>query len=388
MSLYWKCQIGGWTALTLWSVGISTALGTLTLGGLAAMVWVSAMGLAGTHLFRPIMKRGGWTRLAPARLVPRVALGILVIGTSMGILGIPFILPQLPEDASLFPFLISNTVGSWFSVLGWMLLYFSYHFRTQTREARQKEWQLRVAMRENELRTLRAQLNPHFLFNSLNNLRGLISECPERAQDAVTHLAALLRYTLHLSQSPTVALRQELDGVRNYLALEKIRFEERLQNEVEVDPALMDQAIPPMLLQNLLENALKHGIARRPEGGLVSLRIEEEEGRVTIRVMNPGRLEARDERRSVGLANAREQLRLLFDDEARLDLRQAAEDTVVCQVELPRRRTAEIRSARDTRSDDRERFAPGGPALPRDTSPAEGSSRAGPSRILSPGAPP
>ncbi len=387
MSLYWKCQIGGWTAMTLWSLGISTALGTLTLEGFLAIVWVSGLGLLGTHLFRPIMRRGEWTRLPPARLIPRVALGIFVIGTSMGILSIPFILPRIPDGASPFQFIISNTVGSWFTILGWMLLYFSYHFRTQTREARQKEWELRVAMRENELRTLRAQLNPHFLFNSLNNLRGLISECPERAQDAVTHLAALLRYTLHLSQSPTVTLEQELDGVRNYLALEKIRFEERLRDEVEVDPNLLDQAVPPMLLQNLLENALKHGIARRRDGGVVSLRITEADGRVMVRVTNPGRLVEHDGRERVGLTNAREQLRLLFDEDAHLELRQETEGTVVCHVELPRRRAAEVLSARG-RADEVDPDVSVGPALLQDSLPARKSSRGRPSRTLKPGAPP
>jgi signal transduction histidine kinase len=387
MSLYWKCQIGGWTAMTLWSLGISTALGTLTLEGVAAIMWVSAVGLLGTHLFRPIMKRGEWTRLSPARLIPRVALGIFVIGTSMGILSIPFILPRIPDGANPFHFIISNVVGSWFAILGWMLLYFSYHFRTQTREARQKEWELRVAMRENELRTLRAQLNPHFLFNSLNNLRGLISECPERAQDAVTHLAALLRYTLHLSQSPTVTLEQELDGVRNYLALEKIRFEERLRDEVEVDSHLLDQAIPPMLLQNLLENALKHGIARRRDGGVVSLRITEVDGRVTIRVTNPGRLVEHDGRKRVGLTNAREQLRLLFDDDAHVELRQETKDMVVCHVELPRRRAAEVLSAR-SRVDQVDPDASPRQAPRQSSPPVRKDSSGGSSRTLNAGVPP
>jgi sensor histidine kinase YesM len=120
------------------------------------------------------------------------------------------------------------------------------------------------SVKEAELRALKSQVNPHFIFNSLNSLRALIDEDPARARMAVTQLANLLRYSLQSGQLETVPFEDELDVVNDYLALEQVRHEERLRLRLDIAPEALQLPIPPMLLQTLVENAVKYGISPRP----------------------------------------------------------------------------------------------------------------------------
>ena len=140
-------------------------------------------------------------------------------------------------------------------------------------------------------------MNPHFLFNCLNNLRELIREEPERAERLVTELAELLRYTLQADRVETVPLKEEIHAVRQYLSLEKVRFEERLRLRFEIEPGALGVPVPPMLLQTLAENALKHGIANLPGGGEVAIHAYLKERQLEIVITNPGSLCARERNR-------------------------------------------------------------------------------------------
>src|SRR5258708_31639453 len=162
---------------------------------------------------------------------------------------------------------------TWISVSGadsiWLLFYVAL---TAGRRYREKEVRLQLALREAELRAREAQINPHFLFNCLNSIRALVLENPPLAQDMLTRLANTLRFNLHRDLMHTIPLSSELEAVRDYLALEKVRFEERLRVEFAIEPAATAAQVPPMVLQTLVENALKHGIARLPEGGDLVIR--------------------------------------------------------------------------------------------------------------------
>lgn len=153
-----------------------------------------------------------------------------------------------------------------------------------------------------ELDALRARLNPHFVFNALNNVRALILEDPQRARELVTRLSASLRHALDHSQRDWTTLREELAVVEDYLAVESVHYEQRLRVVVDVDPAAMDARLPPMALQLLVENAVKHGIARTPGGGTLSVRATRREGYLIIDVANPGRLGGASDGTGVGLA--------------------------------------------------------------------------------------
>jgi LytS/YehU family sensor histidine kinase len=154
-------------------------------------------------------------------------------------------------------------------------------------EAERKGAELQLLAQESELKALRAQLNPHFLFNSLNSLSALTAVDPARAREMCVLLSDFLRRSLGLGERRLVALREELDLARAYLAIEQIRFGARLQVEWRIDPATESALLPTLLLQPLVENAIKHGIAALPEGGTLALDAELAEGHVIFRVTNP-----------------------------------------------------------------------------------------------------
>ncbi len=136
-------------------------------------------------------------------------------------------------------------------------------------ELRQSE--LSRALQSAELKLLKSQLNPHFLFNSLNSVRALIAEDPSRARDAVTQLAGLLRYTLRSDHEELVTLERELKTVGDYLALESLRLGDRMRVELDIAAGAQEVRIPVMLLQTVVENAIKHGIAELPGGGVLRI---------------------------------------------------------------------------------------------------------------------
>jgi LytS/YehU family sensor histidine kinase len=215
----------------------------------------------------------------------------------------------------------------------WTIFYLAL---TGPRRFREKEIHLQLALREAELRALEAQMNPHFLFNCLNSIRGLVVENPAVAQDMITRLANILRYNLRRDLMHTVPLESEVEVVGDYLALESVRFEDRLRVQIDIDLEAGRVPIPPMFLQTLVENALKHGIAKLPAGGDLLIRAVLKPGALVVEVENPGQLaEAGPEATQLGLANVRERLRILYGDRASLQLKNR-DGRVAATVAIPR----------------------------------------------------
>jgi sensor histidine kinase YesM len=176
----------------------------------------------------------------------------------------------------------------------------------------------------------------------------LIADHPARAQSAVTHLANTLRYTLSSRQGELVTLAQEMDIVADYLELESMRLEERLRVEIHIPDAAAAVRIPMMLLQTLVENAIKHGIAELPAGGLLRICAALNNGMLTLEVENPrptgpasdsslpsASTTSASERESVGLINARDRLRLLFGDRAQLELDLSRPTLAIARLRVP-----------------------------------------------------
>jgi LytS/YehU family sensor histidine kinase len=223
---------------------------------------------------------------------------------------------------------------------GWLCIYFFYHLFDRFNRSEIERLRLATTVKESELRALKSQVNPHFIFNSLNSLRALIDEDPARARQSVTQLSNLLRYSLQSGQLETVPFEDELRIVNDYLALEQVRHEDRLQVRLDIAPETLALPVPPMLLQTLVENAVKYGIATRPEGGEVAIIARCLSGSLSIQVTNPGNLAAtasptRIASTGVGLRNAADRLRLLFGERASLQLRTEVPALVVAEAILP-----------------------------------------------------
>jgi len=190
-------------------------------------------------------------------------------------------------------------------------------------------------VKEAELATLRSQINPHFLFNSLNTVRALVRGQPDLARDAITRLSNILRVALEVGRRAVIPLEIEMNVVRSYLALEGLRFDDRLAFEIDQEEGLEDARVPPMLVQTLVENAVKHGISAQGCSGAVEVRIRSEGDVLVVTVTNPGRIRTESRSTRVGLRNARERLDLLFGDESSLNLEETADGRVWAEARFP-----------------------------------------------------
>jgi len=334
VSLYWKCQVLGWSLLGLVGGLVPTLYGGLRWAVVGRAVVGALLGIVLTDRFRRHMRRRGWLRLPLGKLAPRVAVASVSIAALMvlGVLPFLWLIIQRPDRSGPIAAVFASHVAV---VLGWSAIYIAYQYLSGVRSAEAEKGRLALSLRETELRALRSQLNPHFLFNSLNSLRGLIAEDPVRAREAIGGLAALLRYTLQLSRAATTTLDRELEATEHYLELEAIRFESRLRYTIAADDGAREHSVPPMLIQTLVENAIKHGISRLPAGGFVRIEARRLPGGLEVRVTNTGRIETRPESRGIGLSNSLERLRLAFGDGVRLQLEQTGPDEVSCDIVIP-----------------------------------------------------
>ena len=182
-----------------------------------------------------------------------------------------------------------------------------------SRDAESRVMKASVLARDAELKALKAQVNPHFLFNSLNSISALTSSDPAKAREMCILLGDFLRRTLGLGEKAAIPLEEELSLIRAFLAVEKVRFGDRIQMEENIDKEALSVPVPPLLLQPLVENAVVHGIANLVEGGYIRLGIHARDGIVSINVANSFDPDAPAKRRSgVGLANVRQRLQTRY----------------------------------------------------------------------------
>ncbi|MCO4774027.1 MAG: histidine kinase, partial [Deltaproteobacteria bacterium] len=208
----------------------------------------------------------------------------------------------------------------------------------------------RRAAVEAQLRALQAQIRPHFLFNTFNALSELIHEDADAADALVTDLAHLLRYSLRSSADGEVPLRDEMDAIARYLRIEGARLGDRLDVDVQIDPSLLDEMVPGLILQPLVENAVQHGIAVRPEGGKLLIRgdridtglllsVEDDGPGMPAELTVPGPTSRGTGGHGGGFANVRRRLGLRFGDASRLDVLRVAAGGTRIEMHLPRSST-------------------------------------------------
>jgi hypothetical protein len=202
-------------------------------------------------------------------------------------------------------------------------------------EAERQRLQADILTRDAELRALRAQVNPHFLYNSLNSISALTSIDPARAREMCVLLADFLRMTLGMGEKALIPLREELVLLEKYCAIEKVRFGERLTVQEEIQEETKECAVPPLLLQPLVENAVVHGIAQLPEGGWIRLKTTRSAGRIGVTVENSWDPEAGPSRKNgVGLKNVQRRLEARYGTEARLEAK-AEEEVFRVSLSFP-----------------------------------------------------
>jgi len=220
-------------------------------------------------------------------------------------------------------------------ILPWTLIYYFYHYIEKSRKQQVDTLKLEALVKELELKTIKSHINPHFIFNSLNSIRALVDENPVRARTAITELSNILRNSMQTEKQETVSFEKELDIVKDYLALEHIRFEDRLRVEYDVDENTLDQPVPPMMLQTLVENAIKHGISKQMNGGTVKIISDFKDNFHELKIRNTGHLNGSQNEDGFGLTSTRNRLQLLFGLNANFDIQEIQFNTVQATVLIP-----------------------------------------------------
>ena len=336
-SSFWTLQGIGWgTYGVLWylaSLPIYDGIdASVYVGGVRVLYYVG-LGAGVTLALRPLYRRL-WGRGGSLATLLTISLACSLLGSAVWLAlfeGVKWPLDSAPFSGaygagSLWYFarpVLSNTIV----LLAWSALYFGIKDQRHLLAQQERTLRAETLAREAQIQMLRYQLNPHFLFNTLNTLVSLIGEDDRRAKQFVHELAEFLRYSLLDTDTHTVSLHEEIEVIHSFLAIEKLRFEDDLQVEFDVDPATESMQIPPFLVQSLVENAVKHGRATSPIPLRVRLSTIQAESTLRIRVENTGRLapaSARNGHGGIGLKNAQERLQRLYPDRHRFTLR--AED--------------------------------------------------------------
>ena len=333
---YWTCQLSGWGGYAVVGLVMTAVLWKLTTPYAITTVIGAATGAVATHLLRGLMRRRRWFELPLGALLPRLIAAVVVttLAIELTILLLGIYATHAYTWRTSTPGILFATTFNWlFTILLWTAIYSGVRFFRRWRDSEIQRLRLEVLARDAQLDALNAQIQPHFLFNALNVLRAMIAENPELARDLVTELSELMRYALQAARRDRVPLEEELAVVESYLKIESARFEDRLRWRIEANPEARGALMPPMMLQTLVENAVKHGIAAEEHGGEVVVHATREGDIVRLCVTNPGRLGGHGDTR-IGIANSRERLRLLYGDRASLILREE-NGHVVAEVVMP-----------------------------------------------------
>jgi sensor histidine kinase YesM len=221
-----------------------------------------------------------------------------------------------------------------FTIFGWTAIYYGVNLVIQANKNNLEKLELNATLREAQLNTLKGQVNPHFMFNSLNNIRGLMLEDVDKSEEMINKLSEMLQFTMTKNSVDAIPIKDELEMVENYISLSKIQMEDRLEFKKEVDSEVLNLKIPPMIIQLLVENAAKHGIANLKEGGLIKLKISKLDKDLNILVSNTGQLQIAKNSTQLGLKNIKQRLKLLYGEKANFSLNEIGNE-VIAQVNIP-----------------------------------------------------
>ncbi|HEX2190412.1 MAG TPA: histidine kinase [Longimicrobiaceae bacterium] len=346
---FWALQLGGWlafgAAMTLSRVGAYPLGFMLALKGLLTL-----LGFGATLALRPLYRRvarGGATvgRMVAASVAGSYAAS-LAWTAAYNLLGAPVWAWHTgePREVRGLAGLLDGSVYHAFALLAWSVLYFGIKYHRQLDEERERALRAESAAHRARLQALRYQLNPHFLFNTLNAVSTLVVEHRnDEAGRMISRLSDFLRLTLEGSDAPEVPLAEELEWARRYLEIEAVRFEDRLRVAWEVEPGALAAAVPGMLLQPLVENAVRHAVAPREEGGRITVRARRAGDRLLLAVEDDGPGVApggAGNGRGIGLANTRERLRQAYGPAGALEVRPGERGGTAVSLRIPFRPAA------------------------------------------------
>ena len=302
-----------------------------------------------TNWFRIFLNRYKWLYLPMHKLFPAVFFSVFAMGLLIYFLRLPitFVLGKVFEPVTTLNLKaalnISQILGqSFYYVIVfflWAVFYFTYHYFERYNTSLKYD----ASMIEIELNNLKSQLNPHFIFNALNSIRALVDENPSKSKQAINQLSNILRNSLASDKKGLTKFEDELKIVKDYLGLESIRFEERLKTEFDIHPDSQKFLVPPLMIQTLVENGIKHGISKLTPGGVIQLKTFVDNNHLRIHIRNSGHLVNGTKRgkSGLGLKNTVQRLKLLYGEEASFRIVNENDNFVLTEIVIPQSKSHE-----------------------------------------------
>ncbi|MFA5573624.1 MAG: histidine kinase [Brumimicrobium sp.] len=321
--LYWIIQIVSWGAFCI-IIGFAVALRDEFEPDTVVQLFILYFLLIlSTHTIRFFLLKFNWLNLSIIEVLPRAIVLITVIATSQ-VLFTNFVINHyiFNEELVSVPELMVNIIVNGIFFFLWMAVYFTYHLFRKSRDQEIYTLKLKALQTETKLKNLKDQLNPHFIFNSLNNIRALIEIDLAKAKSTITTLSSLLRASLQSTKNTFIPLSEELILVEKYLQLEKVRFEERL-NFTITNNIDKDVFVPPFVIQTFVENAIKHGVSQSSLNGEVNIIVQYENENLKIEVQNTGEFNplSTTTDNGIGIENVIRRLQIVYGDEASFSIK-------------------------------------------------------------------
>jgi LytS/YehU family sensor histidine kinase len=317
------------------------------------------IGLLSTHLLRELIIRFGLRPPITSRnwwqLVVTIAAVILLFNLANSTVVEWMGLYDPANKVSMNTRFLFNLIFDSPLIIVWASIYFIWHYIELASQNEIQRIRLQTLVKELELKTIKSHINPHFIFNALNSIRALVDENPARARTAITELSNILRSSMQTEKSETISLEKELDIVKDYLALEQIRFEDRLTVEYDIEEETLDQPVPPMMLQTLVENAIKHGISQEKCGGLIRIVSDNRSDKHVLIVENTGKLSNSgiaavqasnanyEMGQGFGIDSTLQRLQLMYGNKASFDIKNTDTHLVRAEISLPLTEIAVLR---------------------------------------------
>ncbi|MBP6455465.1 MAG: histidine kinase [Chitinophagaceae bacterium] len=326
VSKYSIIQLLGWACYGLLNIYISFFVGNFSTQSILINILIALGGLFITHFYRYFLIRYDFFSFTTEKLTLSIA------GSSL-VLAIIFVIYYHILIAILFPAIfakqhilevLSALIAAFFIFLLWNAFYFFWNYMEKNRQTLISKLKLDSEKKDLELKAIKSNLQPHFIFNSLNSIRALVNENPETARDAITKLSKILRSSIN-SNETLVPLETELQLVNDYITLEKIRFEEKLNFSTQIDNESLSILFPPLLLQTLIENAVKHGISKLEKGGEIKLISSVENNFLTIDIWNDGKGLASTtsyENTGFGVESTKKRLYLFYGEKSSFNIKE------------------------------------------------------------------
>ncbi|MCH7407867.1 histidine kinase [Belliella sp. DSM 111904] len=341
IKLYWILQLLGWMGfalINLFFVSLGRGISSVQVG---AYFSLALYYLISTHVLRYVIKKYHWFNKSFNQLLWNTFIALLILGLSNTIaqilINLAYDILILNEDLSPLV-LAANVFVSFLFYALWAMLYFIFHFLDNYNQSLKYE----AKINEIQLNHLKSQLNPHFIFNALNSVRALVDEDPNKAKSAITQLSNILRFSLMMDKKRVIDFEKEINTVKDYLNLEMIRFEERLTVQYDIEPEAFSYRIPPMMLQTIVENAIKHGISNRVQGGLIVVKCYEGlTDDLYIQVKNSGQLKSQSftKKRNGegnGISNTIQRLKLIYGSRSSFKIFNSGDDFVITEIKIPK----------------------------------------------------